>query len=175
MNQRFEAGQFITFTYNPPARDVRKRAGLQTPQTIQPLEVHDRSKSIMVLHPMWHNLIHGIDLKRLTPAEVQTLKSVMDPKVKEQVDQGVWPVRGCPPYALIRDILKRFDPNELAKNPMGFYAQLVKPFIRDKDCYRKYNPSYVFGVKVVVESHVQGPVTDPRPAFVNPNPLFRKQ
>jgi hypothetical protein len=174
VNQRFEVGQFITFNYNPPARDVRKRPGLQTVQGLQPLERHDREKSILVLHPMWQNMMHGVDLKRLTPAETQTLKAVMDPKIKAQVDQGVWPVQGCPPYPLIRDILRRFDPTELAKNPVLFYQSLVKPFIRDKDCYRKYNPSYVFGVKVVVETHVQGTVTNPRPAFVNPNPLFKK-
>ena len=171
MNQRFEAGQFITFTYNPPARDIRKRAGLQTVQDVHP---SDRDKSVLVLHPNWQLKVHGIDLKRITPAEVQTLKAIFDPRVKEAVDRGEWPVEGCPPYELIRDILKRMDPAEIIKSPIQAYQMLVKPFIRNKDCYRQYFQQYIFGVKVVVESHVRGPVTNPRPAFVNANPLFRK-
>ena len=168
MNQRFEAGQFITFTYNPPAKDIRQRAGLQTQ------EVHDKAKSVLVLHPNWKGKVQALDMKRITPAEVQTLKAIMDPKVKAAIDGGEWPVRGCPPYPLIRDILTRLDPAELIKNPVAYYTQLVKPFIRNKDCYRTYWPDYVYGVKVVVESHVQGKVTNPVPAFVNPNPLFKK-
>jgi hypothetical protein len=162
MNQRFEAGQFITFTYNPPARDIRARPGLQTPPA------SDRSKEILVLHPNWHGKVHGIDMKRLTPAEGQVLRAIMDPETKRQVDAGQWPVEGAPPYPLIRDILSRMEPVELIKNPVAFYQQLVKPFIRDKDCYRQYNPQYVFGVRVIEESRVQGQVTNPAPAFGKP-------
>lgn len=162
MNQRFEVGQFITFTYNPPARDVAKRAGLQT----EP--VKEKSKEILVLHPNWHGKVHGIDLKNLTPAEGQVLRSIMDPENKRKLDAGEWPIQGVPSYPLIRDILTRLDPAELIKNPMAFYSQLIKPFIRDKDCYRQYNPQYVFGVRVVQESKVQGQVTNPAPAFSKP-------
>lgn len=165
MNQRFEVGQFITFTYNPPARDVRKRPGLQTPQSVAPQEVHDKNKEILVLHPNWHNKVHGIDVKRLTPAEGQVLRAIMNPETKQQIDAGEWPVKGAPPYPLIRDILTRMDPVELIKNPVAFYQQLMKPFIRDKDCYRQYNPQYIFGVRVVEESRVQGQVTNPKPVF----------
>jgi hypothetical protein len=166
VNQRFEAGQFITFTYNPPARDVRRRAGLQA------VEIHDRNKSVLVLNPNWNHEMHGIDLKRITPAEVQTLKAVMDPKVKAAVDRGEWPVEGAPPYPLVRDILNRMDPAEVIKNPIMAYQMLVKPFLRNKDAYRRYKTQYVFGVRVVVESHVEGQVTNPRPMFGEP--LFKK-
>lgn len=162
MNQRFEAGQFITFTYNPPAKDVRQRAGLQT------APIKDKAKEILVLHPNWHGKVHGIDLKNLTPAEGQVLRAIMDPETKRKIDGGEWPVAGVPPYPLIRDILTRLDPVELIKNPLAFYQQLIKPFIRDKDCYRQYWPHYVYGVKVVAESHVQGAVTNPKPLFGKP-------
>ena len=159
MNQRFEAGQFVTFTYNPPSPPpkVPKPGQMAAP-------VSDRNKSVMVLHASWQDQMHGLDLKRITPAEIQVLKAVMDPDVKAQVDAGQWPIDGVPPYLLVRDILKRMYPTELVKSPMAFYAQLVKPFIRDKECYRRYNNQYVFGVRVVVESKVGGPV--------NSNPLF---
>lgn len=160
MNQRFEAGQFITFTYNPPPK------ALPPPKPGQPPPpVSDKNKEVLVLHPNWHNKIHAIDLKRLTPAEVQVLKAVMDPKVKASIDAGQWPVEGVPPYPLIRDILSRMDPVELIKNPLAFYQRLIKPFIRNKDCYRQYWPNYVYGVRVVQESKVQGQVTNPKPLF----------
>ena len=159
MNQRFEAGQFITFTYNPPAKQAKPRPGMPLPP------VSDKTKQILVLHPSWHNKIHGIDMARISPAEQQVLRAVMDPKVKAAIDAGQWPVPGAPPYSLLRDILTRMDPNELIKNPLAFYQRLVKPFIRDKDCYRQYWPQYVFGVKVVQESAAQGPPTNPKPLF----------
>ena len=167
MNQRFEAGQFITFTYNPPARDLRKRSGLQTAASLSP-QVHDSSKEILVLHPNWRNKVHGIDLKRLTPAEGQVLRAIMDPKTKQAIDAGEWPVKGVPSYPLIRDILTRLDPVELIKSPLTFYQQLIKPFIRDKDCYRQYDPHYVFGVKVVLETHVMGPMINTAAQFKKP-------
>ncbi len=162
MNQRFEAGQFITFTYNPPARDVRQRPGLQT----QPIS--DKTKEVLVLHPNWHGKVQGIDVSRLTPAEGQVLRAIMDPETKRKIDAGEWPMQGVPSYPLIRDILTRLEPVELIKNPMAFYTQLIKPFLRDKDAYRQYFTQYIFGVKVVQESKVQGQVTNPAPAFGKP-------
>ena len=160
MNQRFEAGQFITFTYNPPAKTLPPPRPGQPPPPVS-----DKNKEVFVLHPNWHNKIHAIDLKRLTPAEGQVLRAIMDPKTKAAVDAHQWPVEGVPPYPLIRDILSRMDPAELIKNPLAFYQRLVKPFIRDKDCYRQYWPQYVYGVRVVQESKVQGQVTNPKPLF----------
>lgn len=186
---KFEAGQFITFTYRPPAkpapqprqvlqnvvRPVRQPDGTtrqvsqQVLQTVAPKvePPSDPSKSILVLHPGYHNKVHGIDLTRITPAEVQTLKAIFDPKVKAAVDRGEWPVEGAPPYPLVRDILRRMEPLEAVKNPVLAYQTLVKPFIRQKDCYRQYWQQWMFSARVVVESHVQGQV-------VNPKPLFKK-
>jgi hypothetical protein len=180
MNQRFKAGQFISFTYNPPPppektprtlyKYVKGPSGetqrIPVPPTPKPpVPPSDKSKQVLVLHPNWNNKIQAIDLARITPAEQQVLKAIMDPNVKAKVDAGTWPVEGVPPYPLVRDILARMDPVELIKNPLAFYTRLVKPFIRNKDCYRQYWPQYVFGVKVIEESHVQGHVTNPRPLF----------
>lgn len=162
MNQRFEAGQFITFTYNPPAKPAKAPKPGQ-----MPAPASNPSKEVLVIHPNWQNKIHAIDMARLTPAEGQVLRAVMDPETKNAIDRGQWPVPGVPPYPLIRDILSRTDPVELIKNPLAFYQRIVKPFLRDKDAYRVYWPQYVFGVKVIQESKVQGQVT-------NPTPLFKK-
>lgn len=176
---RFEAGQFVTFTYRPPApppkrprqvlQTVRQPDGTtrQVVQVVQPKPEppSDPSKYVLVLNPNYHNQVHAIDLKRLTPAQVQTLRAVFDPKVKEQVDQGKWPAEGAPPYPLVRDILRRMDPVEAVKNPVLAYQTLVKPFLGGADAYRKYRTQWMFSAKVVEESHVQGQVVNPRPLF----------
>lgn len=183
MGTRFQAGQFVTFTYKPPPKPQKTRWGQKTVPVRQPdgsvkqmtqmvrepvIEPpSDPSKQAMILHPNWNNKVHAVDLSRITPAEIQVLQAVMDPNVKAQVDQGVWPIEGVPNYPLIRDILRRMNPVELIKNPIAFYQQFVKPFIRNKDCYRVYWPQYMFGLQVMAESKVKGPV-------VNPRPLFRK-
>jgi len=160
VNQRFEAGEFIKFTYNPPPKALPKLRPGQPPPPVS-----DHNKEVLVLHPGWQGKVHAIDLKRITPAEVQVLKSIFDPKVKAAIDAGQWPVDGVPPYPLIRDILHRYDPNELIKNPIAAYQALVKPFIRNKDCYRLYFPQFMGGVQVIQESNVPGHVTNPRPLF----------
>lgn len=181
MGPRFQVGQFVSFTYRPPTKPPRNRLVQRTvPQrradgtTINVVKTFkepvveppsDPSKQAFILHPNWHNKVHAVDLSRVTPAEIQVLHAVMDPNVKAQVDQGVWPIEGVPNYPLIRDILRRMDPVELIKNPLAFYQQLIKPFIRNKDCYRQYWPQYMFGLKVMAESHVQGQVTNPKPLF----------
>jgi hypothetical protein len=176
---RFEAGQFVTFTYRPPAKppkrprqvlqNVRQPDGTikQTIQVVQPKEdpPSDPSKYVLILHPSYHNQVHAIDLKRLTPAQVQTLRAIFDPKVKAAVDRGEWPVEGAPPYPLVRDILRRMEPLEAVKNPVLAYATLVKPFLGQADAYRKYATQWMFSAKVVEESHVKGQVVNPRPLF----------
>jgi hypothetical protein len=196
---RFEAGQFVTFTYRPPVKppkrprqvlqSVRQPDGTvkQALQVVKPKEdpPSDPSKYVLVLNPNYHNQVHAIDLKRLTPAQVQTLRAIFDPKVKAAVDRGEWPVEGAPAYALIRDILKRMDPVEAVKNPVLCYQTLIKPFLAGADAYRKYWQQWMFSVKVVEDSHVQGKVFNPKPLFKGPSeskgtvvpsgrPLFKK-
>ncbi len=180
MNQKFEVGQFITFTYKPPAKppkvprptvkkvlqpDGSVQQIVIPPAPVKPEPPSDPTKHVLVLHPNWNNKIHAVDMARITPAEQQVLQSIMDPKVKQAVDSGQWPVEGVPPYPLIRDILRRQDPVELIKNPVSFYNLLIKPFLRGKDAYRQYWPHYVYNVKVVQESKVHGQVMNPKPLF----------
>jgi hypothetical protein len=155
----YEAGQFITFNYTPPARDVKKKAGLQVEL------IADRTKEVFVLNPLWQGQMHAIDLSKISPAEGSVLRAIMDQRVVNDVKSGRWPLEGVPDYPLIRDILKRMDPIELIKNPIGFYQRFVKPFLRNKDAYRKYFPSFISGVRVIERSSVVGQVVNPKPLF----------
>ena len=181
MLPRIEAGQFVQFTYRPPVpppkREYRRTlmparqpdGSIKQVPAVQavsvPAPVKDPNKEAFILHPHWNGKVHAIDLGRITPAEMQVLQAVMDPEVKAQADQGVWPIHGVPPDPLIRDILHRMDPAELIKNPLAFYQRMIKPFIRSTDCYRQYWPQYMFGLRVMAESHVKGPMTNPKPLF----------
>jgi hypothetical protein len=181
MGPRIEPGSFVKFVYRPPPPPPKrvyvrkivpqkqqdgsvKQVQAMVPQKIvEP--VKDQNKEAFILHPNWNGKVHAVDLGRITPAEIQVLHAVMDPNVKAQVDQGVWPIEGVPPYPLIRDILRRMDPAELIKNPLAFYQQMIKPFIRGKDSYRQYFPQHMFSLQVIAESHVQGAMTNPKPLF----------
>jgi hypothetical protein len=184
MTPKMSAGQFVKFTYRPPppapkriytrkAVPQKQADGsvIQVPVMVQtkvaPPPPSDANKEVFILHPNWNGKMHAIDLGRVTPAEIQVLHAIMDPNVKSQVDAGVWPVEGVPNYPLVRDILRRMDPVQLINNPLAFYQMMVKPFIRNKDCYRQYWPQFVLGLQVIAETHVNGPM-------INPKPLFKK-
>ncbi len=151
-------GQFVSFTYNPPVRPVRQRAGMASVKS-------DPHKQVLILHPSWVGKAHAIDLKRVTPAEVQVLKSIMDPEAKAEFDRTGQLPQGIPHYPLIIDVFRRMNPPEDIKQPISFYQKFVRPFIRDKDCYRTFFPAFISGITVLRESEVRGAVVNPRPLF----------
>ena len=140
-------GAFVSFTYIPPR-------GSEEP-----------AKEIMVLNPNWEGKVHGIDLRRVTPAERMVLQMIMDPETKQRLETV--------PYPLVRDVLRRMDPVEVVKSPQRFYQQFVKPFCRNKDVYRKYWPQFMQGIKVVKPSEIQGPMRPVTPTGTAFKPMFK--
>ena len=116
-------------------------------------------KEVFVLHPQWQGKVHGLDMKRMTEAERVVLRVIMDPSSENMSSHRI---------PLINDVLKRMDPPELIKNPVSFYNQFVKPFIRNKDVYRTYFPMVMTGVQVVTKTEVEGNVFNPKPLFGKP-------
>lgn len=142
-NQQYQAGSFIKFFYRAPT-------------------TQDPNKEVFVLHPNWQGEVHGIDLKRVTPAQRDVLQIIMDPEARKNPAQAT-------KYPLVQDILRRMPaPEDEIKNPLSFYQRFVKPFMNRADVYRKYNTGYMFNVQVLKESKVQG-------AVMNPKPLFKRQ
>lgn len=140
IHRPIETGSFVKFTYRSPDG------------------TEDAFKEIFVLHHNWGGKIHGLDLKRMTPAEAEVLRTIMDPETKKQLPHRI---------PLVNDILKRMDPLTEATNPLGFYQRFVKVFIRGKDVYRTYWPQRMLAIQVMEMSQVRGKVT-------NPTPLFKK-
>jgi hypothetical protein len=83
----------------------------------------DKFKEVFVLTPLWQNKMHGLDLKRCTPAEREVLEAILDPDLKDKPHR----------IPLVNDIKRRMDPIELIRNPVVFYTKFVKPFMRKKD------------------------------------------
>lgn len=148
-------GAFVSFTYRVPP-EPPKKVKFGQPQVIKPPS--NPNKQIMVLNPNWQNQVHGIDLSRITPAQVDVLKLVMDPETKND------PAK-MNKYPLVADVLRRMNPPDAIKNPVAFYAMMVKPFLGNADAYRKYWPDRMYNLKTVQDSKVAGAVTNPKPLF----------
>jgi len=149
-----QPGAFVSFTYRVPPQEAKPNKFLQG----QPQTFSDPNKQIMVLNPNWNNKCHGIDLKRITPAQVEVLKLIMDPATRND------PAKSSK-YPLVQDILRRMDPVEVIKNPVSFYAMMVKPFLGSADAYRQYWPDRMYNLKTIDDSKVSGAVTNPKPLF----------
>lgn len=147
---RYQIGDFIKFHYTHAGHKRTRAIG----------DLHDPNKEVWVLNPLWSGKLHAIDCARITPAERDVLRQIMDPKVRS----GETPAK----YPLVRDVLSRMDPIEDIKNPSSFYTRFVKPFMAQKDCYRQYFPQLMSGIQVVEPSSSGGPIV------TNPNPLFKK-
>lgn len=145
---KFEAGQVIRFTYQHPPEGVDEDTG-------------DRYKEVLVLHPNWHGHVHAIDLKRLTQAEREVLHAILDEKQVAAAKAGKKPHR----FPLVNDVLRRMDPLEEIKNPVGFYTRFVKVFLKNKDAYRTYVPMKMSAVTIVQQTDVRGKVINPKPLF----------
>lgn len=141
---KFKPGQMIRFTYTHQSRDE---------------QTGEKFKEILVLHPFWNNKVHGIDLKKLSPAERKVLELVLDPEQKDVPSR----------IPLVNNIKKRMDPIEEIQNPTAFYTKFVRPFLNGKDAYRTYVPHNMSMVTVLKDFSI---ATGKKPVE---NPLFGKK
>jgi hypothetical protein len=149
---KFNPGDIIRFTYKHQSVDEH---------TGPP------NKEVLVLHPNWGNKIHGIDLKRLSPAERKVLEIVLDPEQRDKPSR----------IPLINNIRKRMDPIEEIQNPQTFYAKFVRPFLNGKDAYRQYIPHLMTGTTRMRKAQIStGKSATENPLFgkLN-NPLLKKE
>lgn len=139
---KYKSGEIVRFTYR-----THTGSGEHDPAS--------DFKEVLVLHPHWQGRVHGIDLKRLTPAEREVIRAIFDPSQKGKRHR----------FPLVNDILRRMDPIQEIKNPMSFYSKFVKVFLRNKDAYRTYYPLRMLNPTIVEHSAVQGGVINPKPLF----------
>ncbi len=139
---KFKPAQTIRFTYNQPKERIDENTG-------------DRFKEVFVLNPNYGGKVHGLDLKRMTPAEQEVIRAIFDPSTGKYVHK----------IPLVNDILRRMNPILEVKNPHSFYHKFVKVFIRNKDVYRIYEMRFMLNVTVAKDTKVQGTTFNPKPLF----------
>lgn len=136
----FKGGDIVRFTYISPDAPAGARTIF---------------KEVFVLNPLWNGKMHGIDLKRLTEAQRVVLKTIMKPEAKRKTHR----------IPLINDVLRRMDPPTLIQNPVSFYNQFVKQFLKNIDAYRTYYTARMSGIQVTDMTKAKGPVINPKPLF----------
>lgn len=130
-----EIGDLITFSY--PA--VHKKG----------TRAHDKSPTVLVLHPNWGGLLHGLNFNYLTNNEINMIRMILDPNFEKQYKASL--TRRAP------HVVKEFDniisaaSNTNITSPQSFYRQAIRPFIvsRGWDPYRKYRVDKMSGVRVL--------------------------
>ena len=137
----FRIGDLITFTYPLP------------PNT----RAHDKFPRVLVLHPGWEGLVHGLNFNYLSADEVNTVRMLIDPFYEMKY----------------RDALKRRNPNayneleSIITSPIGtrnskmtspqdFYRGVIRPFIMQRgwDPYRKYRVDKISGARIITSARV---------------------
>ena len=105
---------------------------------------HDPTPTILVLHPDWQNLTHGISLNVLTDQETNYLKAVVSPPLAAEIVKKDPRIRQ--ELARIRGQLATIN----IMSPRDFYVRFLKTFIRRYDSYRLYKPQLMSNIKVLV-------------------------
>ena len=143
---RYNIGDLVTFTYPLPP-DTR---------------AHDRFPRVLILHPNWQGLTHGLNFNYLSADEINTIRMLVDPFYEMKY----------------RDALKRKNPNAYREleaiittptswrgssvrnarmtSPQEFYRGVIRPFIiqRGWDPYRKYRADKVSAVRIITPARV---------------------
>lgn len=159
----FQIGDLITFSYEGKSTRVG------------PVGRHDKFPQVLVLHPNWEGLVHGLNFNYLSDDEKNVIRMLLDPMFEMK----------------FRDALRNRNPNlydELEgivtgkagsggglhqvapppapsgpttrvtkiNNPRGFYYNIIRPFIYERgwDPYRRYAPSRMKNVRVVTSARV---------------------
>jgi len=152
---RLIIGDLISFSY--PA--VHK----------QGTRAHDKNPKVLVFHPNWQGLVHGLNFNYLSDDEINTIRMILDPtfetKYREQLRRknrsaydelerilgGKEPHGGltkAPPMAVPIGGTTRVTK---ITSPRAFYYTMIRPFIfkRGFDPYRKYKPHLMTGVRTL--------------------------
>lgn len=148
----YRIGDLITFSY--PAIHL------------QGTRAHDKYPNVLVLHPNWGGLVHGLNFNYLTPDEINTIRMILDPmfemKYREAL-QAKNPGAFNELESILTGKVKEAEGphSRMAKitSPRAFYVNIIRPFIvtRGWDPYRLYRPEKMSGVRIVQPAaHMMG-------------------
>jgi len=138
----YQIGDLITFHY-------------------QGKRVNDPNPRILVLHPNWRSLTHGLNFNYLTTQEQNYIKAVINPIFEAEI------VRKDQRIAQHMQRIQTTLNNLSITSPHEFYIRFVRGFIQPRgwDPYRLYTPTDMSNVRIVTSKAVM--VGDQKDTFFN--------
>jgi len=137
---RLKIGDLAAFSY--PARHL------------EGTRAHDKYPSVLVLHPLWKNNVHGLNFNYLSDDEINVIRMLIDPGFQLKYIENL--SKKNPNLVREFDRIIGSAGNAVITSPYDFYSRVIRPFIitRGWDPYRRYVPSKMRGVRVVQPSSV---------------------
>jgi len=96
---------------------------------------HDKFPSVLILHPLWRNNIHGLNFNYLSDDEINMLRMLIDPSFQLKYAENL--MRKNP------NLMREFDriitqaANAVITSPRDFYVRVIKPIIITRGWVRK--------------------------------------
>src|SRR3990167_3176570 len=148
----FRIGDLIKFSYPAPHPNA------------EGTRAHDKFPQVLVLHPNYRNLLHGLNTNYLTDEEINTLRMIIDPMFEMQQRENLRK-KNPSAYAELESIIMgtaagaQGNRNAKMSSPLAFYRGIIRPFIfvRGWDPYRLYKPHLIKNARIIQPaSHMMG-------------------
>lgn len=142
----FKIGDIVTFRYPLP------------PGT----RAHTPYPQVLVLHPDWQGLMHGLGWHLMTQDEMNVIRMLVDPFFEMQYRKGLQK-RNPVLYAEMEKIITSPQTwnnvsvrNAKITSPQEFYRGVIRPFIRRRgwEPYRKYDVTKIASPRVITPARV---------------------
>ena len=135
---QYQIGDLVAFSY--PAVHL------------QGTRAHDKYPSVLILHPLWRNNIHGLNFNYLGDDEINVLRMLIDPAFQLKYIENLQ--RKNPNLVREFDRIISNAANAVITSPHDFYNRVIKPFIitRGWDPYRRFRPDKITNLRIVQKS-----------------------
>jgi len=123
-------------------------------------QAHDKHPEVLILHPNWEGLVHGLNFNYLTRDEINILRMLIDPMYEMRYRTAL-KQRNPTAYAEMDKIISEPGAyrNTKINSPHDFYRGVIRPFIitRNWDPYRRYRPEKMRNIRIVQNAaHMMG-------------------
>lgn len=138
-------GDLVTFSY-PAVK-------------LQGTQAHDKNPTVLVLHPNYEGIMHGLNFNYLGPQEINMIRMLLSPKF--QLENKAALTRQRP------DLIKRFDSivesatESEVNSSAAFYSKVIKPLIttggihaKKYEPYRQYRVDKIKGLRIVTAATI---------------------
>lgn len=127
----YQIGDLITFTYRGK-------------------KVNDANPKILVLHPEWRGVVHGLNFNYLTTQEQNYIKAVINPIFEAEI------IKRDPRIAMQMQRIQTTLNDLHITSPHEFYIRFVRGFIQPRgwDPYRLYTPDAMYSPRVLTSKAV---------------------